>query len=190
MTAQGVGGMATAASEALRALWVLILVIGGATVTLVGLDALPRWLQGEPRGVRRVASVEEAERRLRARVALPSFFPETLRWPPASVRVTRDDGGAVALVFQGRDGSPALVLAQAIRGAGPIPSGLLPEAAPIQRQSGPVGEDSVLSRVVGDDGTLWNQLEWVSGGRRHVLRGKGSLEEMVRMARSVHGGTR
>jgi hypothetical protein len=48
----------------------------------------------------------------------------------------------------------------------------------------------VLARVVAEDGTLWNQLEWSAAGRHFLLRGRGSLEELIRMARSIHGGVR
>jgi hypothetical protein len=190
MTAAGGTDVGTAAGEGLRALWVLVLVLGSAAAMLAGLDAIPTWLHGEPRGVRRVPTVEEAERRLHGRVLLPAYFPDAYRWPPAAVRVTAEDGGAVSLSFLGRDGVPALLLAQGIGGPGPLPEALLPEAAVIHRQSGPLGEGSALSRVVGEDGTLWSQLEWTGGGRRHVLRGKGSLDDLIRMARSVHGGAR
>ena len=60
----------------------------------------------------------------------------------------------------------------------------------IQRQSAPLGEDAVLARVVAEDGTLWNQLEWSRSGRRFLLRGRGSLEDLIRMARSIHGERR
>jgi hypothetical protein len=157
---------------------------------LSGLDALPGWLRGEPRGVRRVASIDEAERLLRARLMLPSFFPDTYRWPPSSVRITREDGGAVALAFAGRDGTPALLLAETVSGTGGLAAPLLPESAVIQKQSTPLGEGATLSRIVSDDGTLWNELDWTAAGRRFVLRGKGSLDVLMRMARSIHGVTR
>ena len=44
--------------------------------------------------------------------------------------------------------------------------------------------------VFAEDGTLWNQLEWSRGGRRFLLRGRGSLEDLIRMARSIHGEAR
>jgi hypothetical protein len=106
------------------------------------------------------------------------------------VRFTRDEGGSVALTFQGTDGAPALVLAQTVTGTGPIPAGLHGRLAVIQQQSAPLGDDAVLSRVVAEDGTLWSQLEWTRAGRRFLLRGRGSLEGLVRMARSIHGESR
>jgi len=190
MTAAGGIRVATSAGEGLKALWVLALVVGSAAATLAGLDAIPTWLHGEPRGVHRVDSIEAAERRLRARVQLPSYFPDAYRWPPAAVRVTSEDGGAVALSLAARDGTPGLVLAQRLDGPGALPAALLPEGATIQRQAGPLGPGSTLARVVGEDGTLWSQLEWTAGGRRHVLRGRGPLEDLIRMARSIHGGAR
>jgi hypothetical protein len=182
--------MGSTASEGARALWTLTLVLGGATMALVVLDAMPTWLHGQPRGVRRAASVEDAERRVQSRVLLPSYFPDTLRWPPSDVRFTRDEGGSVALTFLDKEGAVALVLAQTLAGAGPIPDGLSGRLAVIQQQSAPLGDGAVLARVVAEDGTLWSQLEWTRADRRFLLRGRGSLENLIRMARSIHGEPR
>lgn len=182
--------MRSAAGETVRAVVSIFLVLVGAAAVLASFDALPRWLQGEPRGVRRVVSVEEAERYLHARVFLPSFFPDTYRWPPSSVHVTRDDGGAVVLAFEARDGTPALLLAETVSGMAEVPARLLPESAVIQKQRAALSGDGTLSRIVSEDGTLWNQLEWTLAGRRFLMQGKGSSEVLVRMARSIHGGAR
>jgi len=190
MSAGQVSDLGRAAGEGARALWTLALVLGAAAAMLAGLDAVPGWLRGEPRGVRRVASIYEAERVLRARLMLPSFFPDTYRWPPSSVRVRREDGGAVALAFDARDGAPALLLAETVSGTGELAAPLLPESAVIQRQSAALGEGATLSRIVSEDGTLWNELEWTGGGRRFVLRGRGPLDVLMRMARSIHGVVR
>jgi hypothetical protein len=169
MTAATAVSVGTTASEGARALWTLILVLGGAVATLAVLDAIPGWLHGEPRGVRRVASVEEAEKRLQARTVLPSYFPDTYVWPPAVVRFTRDEGGAVGMTFTDRSGAPALVYAQTVGSTGPLPAGLAGRAAVIQQQSAPLGEEGTLSRVVAEDGALWNQLEWTARQRRFLL---------------------
>jgi Zn-dependent protease with chaperone function len=136
------------------------------------------------------ALARDAERRLQAKVLLPSYFPDTFRWPPSLVRFTRDEGGAVGLSFLGSDGAPALFLAQTAGRGGVLPPALLGRLAVIQQQSAPLGEGAQLARVVAEDGTLWNQLEWNAAGRRFLLRGRGSLEDLIRMARSVHGGAR
>ena len=186
----GAGAMASTLSEGARALWILVLVLGGTAAALATLDAVPGWMHGEPRGIRRAATVEEAERRLQAKVLLPAYFPDTLRWPPAAVRFTRDEGGAVALSFDGQDGAPALVLAETVGAGAALPDALLGRRAVIQRQSAPLGDGAELARVVAEDGTLWNQLEWTLGSRRFVLRGRGSLDDLIKMARSIHGGKR
>jgi hypothetical protein len=188
MTAATAVSVGTTASEGAKALWTLVLVLGGAVATLAVLDAIPGWLHGEPRGVRRVASLEEAERRLQARAALPSYFPDTYVWPPSVVRITRDEGGAVGMTFTDRAGAPSLVYAQTLASAAPLPAGLVGRAAVIQQQSAALGEEGTLARVVAEDGALWNQLEWTARERRFLLRSRGSLEDMLRMARSVHGG--
>jgi hypothetical protein len=190
MTAVLAEAMGSVASEGARALWTLTLVLGGAALALATLDAVPTWLHGEPRGVRRAMTVEDAERRLQAKVLLPSYFPDTLRWPPTTVRFTREDGGSVSLAFLGVDGAPALFLAQTAGRDAPLPDSLLGRLAVIQQQSAPLGDGAVLARVVAEDGTLWNQLEWRGAGRHFLLRGRGSLEDLIRMARSIHGGAR
>jgi hypothetical protein len=106
------------------------------------------------------------------------------------VRFTREDGGSVALTFLGKDGAPALHLAQAVGKGRPIADGLVGRLAVIQQQSAPLGGDAVLARVVAEDGTLWNQLEWSRNDRRYLLRGRGSLEDLIRIARSIHGEAR
>lgn len=179
--------MASSVSEGARALWTLVLVLGGTVAALVALDAVPTWLHGQPRGVRRAESVEDAERKLLARVILPAYFPDTLVWPPQEVRYTRDEGGAVSVAIRGKDGAPALFLAETLGPASRMPEGLCARLAVIQQQSAPLGEGAVLARVVAEDGSLWNQLEWSRDGRHFVLRGRGSLEDLIRMARSVHG---
>jgi hypothetical protein len=189
MTAAGAAAMGSTVSEGARALWTLTLVLGGAALALATLDAVPTWLHGEPRGVRRAVSIEEAERRLQAKVLLPAYFPDTLRWPPSTVRLTRDEGGS-ALSFLGADGAPALFLAQTAGHDGALPAGLRGRLAVIQQQSAPLGDGAVLARVVAEDGTLWNQLEWSAAGRHFLLRGRGSLDDLIRMARSIHGGAR
>ncbi len=178
--------MADKMSELARALATLLLVMGGTAGTLGALDALPGWLQGEPRGVRRVASIDEAERALRARLTLPGFFPDTLRWPPSTVRIARDGPPAVALTFEGRDGRARLLLVETVDGEGPITPLLLPEATVLQ--AGPIrvgAADGTLRRIVGEDGDIWHEVAWTAGKRALALRGKGTVEELVRMARSA-----
>ena len=77
-----------------------------------------------------------------------------------------------------------LLLAQTIR-PGPIPGRLLPEAQELDRSPVPVGPAAgVLSRVIEDGEMRW-QLTWQQGGRSLLLRSEGSVDELLRMARSA-----
>ncbi len=182
----GAGGQGARLREMARALLTLLWVMGAAAGLLGGLDAVPGWMEGEPRGVRRARTLEDAERRLRARITLPAYFPDSLRWPPSSVRLVTEPPPSVALTFEARGGGVALVFAQTLGGEGPVSPLLLAEAAVLQRGSVTLGDrEANLLRVIGDDGEVWNELEWTQGGSRFAMRGKGSLEELIRMARSA-----
>jgi hypothetical protein len=184
-TAAGAGG----ARELLRAAAWLAVVLSAAAALLAGLDGVPAWINGEARDVRLAKDLQDAERRVRARLVLPGYFPDTLDWPPQRIRVLPGAPAAVAITLSGRDRSEArLVLAQTI-GRGAVPERLLPRAgaldeAPIAlgRAEGGTG---MLRRIVGPDGQIWRELSWTQSGRSIVVRSKGTLEELLRMARSA-----
>lgn len=179
--------MGAKGGELVRALATLVLVMGGAAVALAGLDAAPGWVQGEPRGVRRLGSVDEAERRLKARLYLPGYFPDRYRWPPSSVRLLLGEPASVALSFEAREGGLALQLGQTVGGEGTVSPLVLPPAEALQRSAVRLGDrEGTLSRVVGEDGAVWHEVAWREGGRTLVLRGKAGVEEVLRMARSAH----
>jgi hypothetical protein len=165
----------------------LVWVTAATAATLAGLGALPGLLVGEPRDVRRVASVEEAERRLGASLVIPAYFPSRLAWPPAEVRVVGGKGGAAAITFAARDGrGPPVVLLQAVVPGAPIPAPLLDEAGELSASRAAVAaRPAVLARVL-VDGATWDELRWERDGRAMVLRTRGEVDELYRMAHSVH----
>ena len=187
MRAEGARPVGKGTEELLRSVLTLLLVLGGTAGLLAALDSAPGCIQGVPRGVRPVKTVQEAERRLRARLALPAYFPDTLRWPPSAIRVVQDASPAAALAFEGRAGGVELWLAQTVAGDGPISPSLLPKVTVLGKGTVAIGaEEATLSRIVGEDGTIWHEIAWHQFGRRLALRGKGSLDELIRMARSAH----
>jgi hypothetical protein len=160
-----------------------LIVFAVAALLLDAVDAVPGFVTGEPRHVRRARTIEEVERRLRTRLLLPYYFPSTLTWPPQRIRFTIDPPG-VSLGVDAREGAPQIFVAQAI-GGGPIPDRLIPDAQTLQ--SSPVwinAERGVLSRVVMDGAIGW-EVRWQQGGRRLLVRSRGTVEELLRMARSV-----
>ncbi|MFL5262759.1 MAG: hypothetical protein ACJ79L_10225 [Anaeromyxobacteraceae bacterium] len=172
-------------AEAARAAGGLAGVLAATVLALAFVDAVPAWLVGEARDVRRVRTVGEAERRLRVRLVLPSYFPDTLAWPPRQVRFTLAPPGAAALHVDGRDGRPRVLLAETVA-PGPLPERLLPTAAPLSETRVHLGaREATLARVVGEDGEVWNEVAWEQGGRTLLLRSRGSIDELLRMARSA-----
>ena len=84
-----------------------------------------------------------------------------------------------------------LYLGQALGGAPAPGPHALPAAVVLETREVPVGSASAtLSRLLGEEGASWYELAWRAGDRAYVLRSRGSLAELVRMAESVHGGRR
>jgi hypothetical protein len=185
MTGPAQGAARLPAAELRRTLVGLAAVLAGAALLLLAADAVPAWIAGEPRDVRRVASVAEAERRLRVRLFLPGYFPDTIVWPPRTVRMTGGPQAGAALEFDGSDGRPRMLLVQAAR-PGEISERLLPPAQGLDPAPAPLGAiGGTLRRIEGADGEVWQELSWRRGERRVVLRLRGTVEQAVRMARSA-----
>ena len=159
-------------------------VFTGAAVILYAVDSVPALVTGEPRHVRRAATVAEAERRLRARLILPYYFPDAYVWPPKRVRYTVGPPGAAAVTAEGRDGVQELVVAESL-GPLPIPAQLVPDAQVLQSSPIAVGPYAgTLSRVV-QDGVVGWQIAWQQQGRNLLVRSRGTIEELLRIARSA-----
>ncbi len=162
--------------------WVL-----AATVTTVAiLGALPRWVSGESSAVRRVATIQDAERRLGARVLVPGYFPDHLDWPPAEIHVAGGRRGSVRLAFAARDGRPGVEMLQATRDDDPIAPDLLRDRTVLRTTRTAVGSAPATISDVLVDGRPTREVAWTLHGRAMILRSAGDLEELFRMARSSH----
>jgi len=172
-------------AELWRILAGLAVVLGSAAAVLAMLDAVPTWILGEPRDVRRVGSLQEAERRLRTRLVLPAFFPDTIAWPARTIRVRAGPAPGAALEFDGRDGRPRLLVVQAAR-PGDVPERLVPAANALDEVPVALGAASgTLRRVVGPDGEVWQEIRWRVQGRELILRLRGTVDQAVKMAKSA-----
>lgn len=163
------------------------LVLGAMVGLLRGLDSLPGYLLGEPRGGKTYRNVEEVERKLGERLLLPSYFPDTLRWPPAAIRLVSGPPLSVTLTFMGREGDEErFIVYQAFGGAGPVPPQLLPPGLVLHTTTVSVGGTAgELSRIRAEDGAIWHEIGWWREGRRMTLRFRGPVEELLKMARSM-----
>ncbi|HEY6098216.1 MAG TPA: hypothetical protein VIW03_02220, partial [Anaeromyxobacter sp.] len=100
-------------------------ILAATVVAVAGLGAVPGWMAGESRALRHARTIEEAERRLGARVLVPGYFPERLAWPPAEIRVAGGRRGSVLLAFAARDGGAPVEILEATRDGEPIAPDLL-----------------------------------------------------------------
>jgi hypothetical protein len=171
--------------EIVRMLATLVWVTGATVVTLGVLGAMPGWITGDRGVVREVASLQDAERRLGARVLVPGYFPDRLLWPPKAIRVAGGRRGSVRLDFAARSG-PDLHLLESTREGEPIARELLGDRTVLRSSRASVGKlPATLSDVL-VDGTLHRELAFELNGWAVVLRSSGDVEELFRMARTSH----
>lgn len=172
-------------SELARMLASFAWVLGATVASLALLGALPIWLGGDA-GAVRVATVQDAERRLQARVLVPGYFPERLAWPPAEIRVAGGRHGSVLLAFACRDGGPAVELLQTLEPGEEIAPELLGARTVLKTSPASVGGGAATLSDVLAGGTRTRELSWKVQGRTMVLRSAGDVEELFRMAKSAH----
>jgi hypothetical protein len=162
------------------------LVVGATAAALRLVDTVPAFLGGAARGRQPFASVEEVERRLQGRLLMPSYFPDRLQWPPATVALHGGRPAWVALAFTDRDGALALVLLQSVGAPDAEPPAVLTGGRRLHSTTVALhGSPAALTRLVDGEGVVWHEVSWPAGDRRVVLRSRGALDELLRMAGSV-----
>ncbi len=183
MSAARAGG---AGLELVRMLATFVWVAGATVATIAALGALPGWISGDRSTVRRMASVQEAERRLGARILVSGYFPERLAWPPTAIQVAGGRRGSVRLDLAAHDGGADLHIMQATREGEPIAPELLHGRTVLRTSRATVGAHPATLSDVLVDGKLHRELAWETQGRAMILRSSGDVEELFRMARTSH----
>jgi hypothetical protein len=186
------GAMAAAAerakgtgAELARMLVTLAWVVGGAAGLLGFLGAVPGWLTGGAAS-RTAGSIQEAEARLGQRILLPAFQPARLGWPPAEIRTAGGRHGSVRLRLSPREGAP-VELVQATEAGRPIDPALLADRHVLAERRTRIGALPASLATVTLDGTVWQELAFDVDGRAVLLRTRGDLDELYRIAHSLHG---
>lgn len=172
--------------ELVRMLATLVWVSGATVFTVVALGALPGLLTGDRGTVRQAASVQDAERRLGARVLVPGYFPDRFEWPPRRILVAGGRRGSVRLDLGARDGGPELHILQATREGEPIAAELLRDRTVLRTSRTTVSAHPATFSDVLVEGELQHELSWEVQGRAIVLRSGGDVEDLFRMARTSH----
>ncbi len=172
--------------ELTRLLASFVWVLGATVVTIAVLGALPRWISGESRSVRGVATIQDAERRLGARVLVPGYFPDRLAWPPAEIHVAGGRRGSVRLAFAPREGGPGVEMLEATRDDDPIAPDLLRDRTVLRTAPTKLGSTPATISDVLVGGHPAREIAWTLHGRAMLLRSAGDLDELFLMARSAH----
>jgi hypothetical protein len=117
---------------------------------------------------------------------LPAYYPDTIEWPPVDSRY--DAAGSAAIWCRQRSsGVTALVVATAPPDLGAIAAAVMPGAVDLQREvSSMRGRPATLARVRGDDGAVWQQVQWRGLDQIILVRYRGTLDELMKIAGSVH----
>ena len=164
-----------------------ILVTGGTAAVLRAVDTLPGLLLGEPRGIVRHASVEAAEKALGTKVLLPAYFPDSLCWPPSSVRSGRVPAPGLGVQFTGRDGGrERLFVFETLPAGSEFPTSLVPEASAYHAVPVQVGDAAGVFRSVrmASEGNF-SEIEFRKDGRKILIRYAGTGDELMKIAGSL-----
>ncbi len=173
-----------------KALLQLACVLLLTAACLRAVDALPGLLRGSARGVRHFESVAALERAIGLRVPLPSYFPDALSWPPRELRAF--NRSAATLLFVRRDtGVPWLLLGLASGQNEALPSEL-DDGVLVLQEGASQGErtDARVRRLRDEGGTVWNEIAWRAGTQYLMVRSRGPMNELERIAASVPGWRR
>lgn len=172
--------------ELVKMFAILIWVSGATAMLLGGLGKAPGWLAGEERHVRNVETVDEAARRVGARLYLPAYFPSRLAWPPEKVRVAGGKGGSVAVtIVSSEDRLPSLIVFQATVPGEPISPLLLGKPRIMYEGRTRVGTTPAAISNVVIDGAVWQQLTWQVDGIQLALRARSAEPEIHKLAHGL-----
>jgi hypothetical protein len=169
-----------------RLLGVWLLVAASAAIGLRAADAVPRLVLGVPRGVVRAPDLAQLDLASGRRMPVPAYFPDSIEWPPVEI-LLHSDGSAAFWCRQRPAGGMALIVATAPPGMRAIAAAVLPASVDLQREGGSLGDrPAVVSRVRDADGAVWQQVQWQTPGQIILVRYRGTLDGLLKIAGSVH----
>jgi len=162
---------------------VLFLVTVGAVVlVLMVVNWFPLAVKKDT--VRRYSTLEGVREELGRRdIYLPSYFPQSLRWPPSEIYASKD---VLLMHFTHREtGELILSLSQTARGAGPLSSRIEPERIIKEDTVLLKGREVRLSLAVCGDGRPCNKALLGEGGYTFEVIFRGPVEELRKITESL-----
>lgn len=168
-----------------------LIVFAAVLLALVAALKVANWL---PTAVQKGAlqsygDIEEMKRALNFKeVRVPSYFPESVSWPPSAILAQGRPFKAVLLEFsRAGDEGPVLVITQsASAGFPPSPPIRLSEVS--ERIDYDLRETTALLEVgLCPDGARCSRISWQEGGYRFSVAMRAAPFDLVRIAHSMGG---
>lgn len=132
-------------------------------------------------------SIEAAEKELGVQIMLPSYFPSYLAWPPAAVRGQAEPVKVVSMLFHSEDGQQGLQIREVYWPDAELPFPIPGPLDLLERRG--VDLNGVPGQLLlgrGQSNSQVNQLRWRYGGVHIVVTTIYPVEELLRIARSMH----
>lgn len=162
------------------------IVVGAAALGLYLLGSVPAHLQGAP-GVTEFRTVERAELELGFQIAVPTYFPSYLSWPPAKIEGQLEPLPQVQLLFLASDQqTEALLIVEIVSGSEDLPVPVpwvetIADRTPVSI-NGYQGELMIGRRA---DGRLVNSVHWLADGRHFIVVTTHPVRELLTLAGSM-----
>jgi len=163
----------------------LLIAVAAVLVTLKTLNWLPTILQKDM--LRRFDSIEEVRAKLNMRdVYVPSYFPESITWPPSEILAQTKPYPAVLIIFHApKTRDATLVISQAVSDAFTDNS-----LIPLVRIARAVPYDLKNRKALLEVGTCANtepcsRLSWTENSYRIRLVMKAPPFELIKIAESM-----
>ncbi len=163
----------------------IVLTVAAVLVVLRTLNWLPTILQKET--MRRYGSVEEVRAKLNIRdLLLPSYFPQSIMWPPSEILAQAKPYPAVLMIFKAaNEREVALVISQAASDAfsskALIPFAQITRTVPYDLK----GRKALLEVGTDKNDEPCSRLSWREHDYRVMLAMKSPPFELIRIAESM-----
>jgi hypothetical protein len=159
--------------------------VAAVLVVLLVLNRLPSLLQKDL--LRSYVSVEEVRSKLNIRdVYVPSYFPESVQWPPSAILAQTTPYPAVLLIFNAaKTERTALVISQALSETfaadAHIPLARIARTVPYDLKS----RKALLEVGACENDEPCSRLSWNENDKRIMLTMKAPPFELIRIAESM-----
>ena len=142
------------------------LIVGMAALVLYVMGMTQDYLRPPEHGPRDYASVEAAEASLGFKIALPSYFPDYLSWPPAEIRGQLLPSPRAEIFFDSTSGeSNVLVIYQIATDSDSLPVPLPLVKNVLEETPVSIGDsEGVMVSAEGTGGQALSGAYWKSGG--------------------------